>query len=157
MFSLLVYVKCGVDNRHDRKNQPFEALNPVRGADGRPFRWTAQRREIHDLLMQERDHPTANELFIKAQQHVPGISLATVYNSLEALTQAGVIKHVNIDRGPARYCPNLREHAHLFCEKTGEVIDINLKPGVELSDIFDLPNGVTLTAAEISLKGRIES
>ncbi|QQL46407.1 transcriptional repressor [Sulfuriroseicoccus oceanibius] len=103
--------------------------------------------------MGERNHPTANELFIKAQEHIPGISLATVYNSLEAMTQSGLVKQVNIDRSPSRYCPNLRPHAHLLREDTGEVIDVPLKEGASLSDVFDLPDGIEMTAADITFKG----
>ena len=56
------------------------------------FRWTRQRREVYQVLLQERDHPTATELFLRAKAHIPDISLATVYNCLETLTQAGLVK-----------------------------------------------------------------
>ena len=61
---------------------------------GGDLRLTRQRREVYDILMEQRDHPTATELFIKVKERVPTISLATVYNCLETLTGAGLVKQV---------------------------------------------------------------
>jgi Fur family peroxide stress response transcriptional regulator len=58
---------------------------------------------------------------------VPSISLGTVYNCLETLEQSGLIRTVTHDRDSARFCPNLSEHAHLFCRKCGSVTDIPLR------------------------------
>ena len=76
---------------------------------------TKQRKVVYEILMDERDHPTASEVFLRAKAQMPGISLATVYNCLEAMTQAGLIKQVNVVREASRFCPNLRPHAHFFC------------------------------------------
>lgn len=119
------------------------------------FRWTRQRREVYQMLLRERDHPTASELFIRAKAHMPGISLATVYNCLETLAQAGLVRQVNIERGPSRFCPNLREHAHFYDENTGQVLDVELREGVDLHSIFKLPRGARVSRADISLKGRL--
>ena len=44
------------------------------------LRLTPQRRQVFEVLMDKRDHPTATEVFIRAQKKMPSISLATVYN-----------------------------------------------------------------------------
>lgn len=119
------------------------------------FRWTKQRREVYQMLLDVRNHPTATEVFMRSKAHIPGISLATVYNCLETLTQAGLVKQVNFERSPSRYCPNLHEHAHFYDERTGEVRDVELREGVDLCQIFKLPEGVRITRAEISLKGEL--
>jgi Fur family peroxide stress response transcriptional regulator len=119
------------------------------------FRWTRQRREVYQMLLQTRDHPTASELFIRAQTHMPAISLATVYNCLETLAQAGLVRQVNFERGPSRFCPNLREHAHFYDESTGEVLDVELREGVDLHSIFKLPRGARVNRADISLNGTL--
>jgi Fur family peroxide stress response transcriptional regulator len=119
------------------------------------FRWTRQRREVYQMLLETRDHPTASELFIRAQAHMPAISLATVYNCLETLAQAGLIRQVNFERGPSRFCPNLREHAHFYDESTGEVLDVELREGIDLHSIFKLPRGARVNRADISLKGTL--
>ena len=119
------------------------------------FRWTRQRREVYQMLIETRDHPTASELFIRAQAHMPAISLATIYNCLETLAQAGLVRQVNIERGPSRFCPNLSEHAHFYDETTGEVLDVELREGVDLHAIFKLPRGARVHRADISLKGTL--
>jgi len=119
------------------------------------FRWTRQRCEVYELLQQTKDHPTASELFMRAKEHVPGISLATIYNCLETLTQAGLVKQVNLERSPSRYCANLQDHAHFYDEESGQVMDIALREDVDLRELFQLPPGVTISGAEISLKGRL--
>ena len=58
------------------------------------FRFTQQRRQVYDVLIQKRDHPTAEEVFIRAKKAMPDISMATVYNCLDALVQAGVARQV---------------------------------------------------------------
>jgi Fur family peroxide stress response transcriptional regulator len=118
---------------------------------GPEYRLTKQRREVYDVLREELDHPTAAEVFIRAKARVPGISLATVYNCLETLTQSGLVKQVNLDRGPSRFCPNLRDHGHFHCERCGSVTDIDLPdgPGAALA----LPPGAVVNRLEISLRG----
>lgn len=116
------------------------------------FRLTKQRREVYDALMEVRDHPTASEIFLRAKHRMPSISLATVYNSLEALVASGLVKQVNLDRAPTRYCPNTREHGHFFCEKCHEVQDVALLLANDKHQ-FILPEGCVVTHHEVSLKG----
>ncbi|MEM8953125.1 MAG: transcriptional repressor [Verrucomicrobiota bacterium] len=117
------------------------------------FRMTKQRRVVYDVLMSERDHPTASEVFDRTRSRVPSISLATVYNCLETLTQCGLVKQVNVDREASRYCPNLREHAHFFCESCGEVSDVVLKEGMEATGAWELPRGSVVDHVEFAIKG----
>ena len=120
---------------------------------GRGLRMTDQRRAVYDALMGERDHPTAVEVFMRVKTKMPTISLATVYNCLETLTDCGIVKAVNHDREPSRYCPNLAEHAHLFCESCGGVMDIPLRSHRKPQDIWDLPDDVAILQHEVSFRG----
>ena len=54
------------------------------------FRFTPQRRAVYDVLLHKRDHPTAEEVFIRAKKAMPEISHATVYNCLGALVESGL-------------------------------------------------------------------
>lgn len=67
------------------------------------LRATRQRELIFGVLQEQRDHPTADEVFVRAKAEMPSISLATVYNCLETLAQCNLVKQVNFDRGPTRY------------------------------------------------------
>lgn len=118
---------------------------------GPEFRLTKQRREVFEVLREQRDHPTATEVFIRAKERVPGISLATVYNCLETLTQSGLVVQVNLDRGPSRYCPNLNEHGHFHCESCGAITDVEFDH--HTGSALALPPGSIVNRMEISLRG----
>jgi Fur family peroxide stress response transcriptional regulator len=88
---------------------------------------------------------------------MPTISLATVYNCLDALVQCGLIKQVNFVREPTRYCPNLHEHAHFHDEKTGEIHDVAIPDDLtnRLRDV--LPPGYVAEHIDLSFRGSIKS
>ena len=130
--------------------KPEEISGEVAG-----LRMTKQRREVYGILLGERDHPTANSIFRRVQEGMPTISLATVYNCLEALVGHGLVKQVNFDREPSRYCPNLSEHVHFQDEVTGEIHDITFRDGVDIGDLLDLPEGVQVTDLELTIRGRM--
>jgi len=117
------------------------------------FRFTEQRRHVYDALMAKRDHPTAVEVFLRVKTRMSSISLATVYNCLETLTECGLVKHVHHHREPSRYCPNLAEHAHLICERCGSVTDLPLRMKRRTHEIWDLPSGIIVAQPEISFRG----
>ena len=118
------------------------------------LRSTPQREVVYHVLLAKRDHPTADEVFARVKSDLPTISLATVYNCLETLVQCDLVRAVNFERGPTRYCPNLRPHAHFHDEQTGETQDIDLP--AELLDRVNaiLPHGYTPSSVEIVFRGK---
>jgi len=116
-------------------------------------RLTPQRREVYNVLLDERDHPTATEVFLRAKKRMPAISLATVYNCLETLVECGLAKQVNVEREATRYCPNLSEHGHFVCESCGIVSDIPVSKNGSLTRLFKIPAGFNLKHSEITLRG----
>ena len=116
-------------------------------------RLTPQRRGVYDVLLAERDHPTATEVFLRAKKRIPGISLATVYNCLETLVDCGLAKQVNVDRDATRYCPNLSEHGHFVCESCGKVHDIPVAKGSMAGHFWQLPKRFSVTQAEVTVRG----
>ena len=121
------------------------------------FRLTKQRREVYETLLETRDHPSAVQLFNRVQQKMPTISLATVYNCLETLTQCGLVQQVNFDRSPSRFCPNTQQHAHFVCSQCGGVHDVDLPDAAELSRLCRLPEGYVVNHHEFSLRGLCRS
>ena len=67
------------------------------------LRPTAQREVVYGVLLDKLDHPTADEVFLHAKQEKPDISMATVYNCLDALVKHHLVKQVNLDRAATRY------------------------------------------------------
>lgn len=120
---------------------------------GRGLRLTAQRRQVYDALLAKRDHPTAVEVFMRVQKKMPSISLATVYNCLETLAECGLVKHVNLDRAPSRYCPNLEPHGHFFCEACGAVFDVPPRKTMRLEHTWEMPRKAIVSQHEVSFRG----
>ncbi len=119
------------------------------------LRMTRQRSEVYRILQQERNHPTANDVFMRVKDRLPNISLATVYNCLEALVEHGIIRQVNFERVSSRYCPILGEHGHFHDAATGVFHVVHFKPGINLTDLLDLPPGAMIEDIEITLRGKL--
>src|SRR5215469_3164379 len=115
------------------------------------FRFTPQRQQVYDVLLEERDHPTAEEVFIRAKRGMPEISMATVYNCLDALVRSGVARQVTVDRGATRFCPNMREHCHFYCDTCENVFDIDMSDGGPAG--IGLPKGFKAARYEIAIHG----
>jgi Fur family transcriptional regulator, peroxide stress response regulator len=116
------------------------------------FRFTPHRQHVYEVLLQRRDHPTAEEVFIRAKQDVPEISMATVYNCLDALVKSRLVRLVNLDRGATRFCPNMNDHGHFVCEICGAVIDVAL-PGAPGQTTIQVPNGFKVKYYDIAIHG----
>lgn len=118
------------------------------------LRSTPQREVVYDVLLRKRDHPTADEVFARVKSGLPTISLATVYNCLETLVQCDLVRAVNFERSPTRYCPNLRPHAHFHDEQTGKTHDIDLPPELLEKVSAVLPVGYDAKSVEIIFRGK---
>ncbi len=125
--------------------------SPALGA----LRMTKQRAAVFEVLQDAKDHPTANEVFVRVREKVPNVSLATVYNCLEALADNKLVTQVNFDREPSRFCPNLCDHGHFHDVETGSIHDVLLKKGVSITDVLDLPEGTVIEDFEITLRGKM--
>ena len=119
------------------------------------LRMTKQRKEVYGVLLDLRDHPAAQDVFLRAKERMPSISLATVYNCLEALVAHKLIRQVNFDRAPSRYCSNLEQHFHFQDEATGVIHDVSFKDGARLEDFLDLPHGAYIRELDLTLKGEM--
>ena len=116
------------------------------------LRTTPQRQQVYRVLLEKRDHPTAEEVFIRAKKGMPEISMATVYNCLDALVNCGLVRQVNQDREATRYCSNMRQHHHFYCEECGGAYDIDLVPSAP-PVVVPLPRGFKPTQFEVNVRG----
>jgi Fur family peroxide stress response transcriptional regulator len=103
---------------------------------GRRHGLTRQRSLVLEVVRRPNEHPTATEVFERARQKMPGISFATVYNSLRYLKDAGLICEIaSFGKSPSRYDSETYRHDHAVCFSCGKLVD------------FDLPGTVALTRA----------
>jgi len=93
---------------------------------------TIQRLAVLDWLYRTKLHPTADQVYSAVRKKFPSISRATVYNTLEALTKAGMILRLSVDPTVARYDADLKPHAHFRCRVCQKIYDIEVKDGMPI-------------------------
>ncbi len=101
---------------------------------------TKQRQAVLRVIRDSYSHLTATEVFEDARRLLPGISFATVYNSLRYLKDEGLIGEVRFGTDAARFDRNLSRHDHASCNKCGKLVDLDLR----------IPNALIKEAAELS-------
>ncbi len=87
---------------------------------------TKQRAAVLEVIRSDKCHHTAEEIFILASQILPGISRATVYNSLKALERDKLIRRITAEDSSDRYDSAYIPHGHLFCKNCGAVRDFEI-------------------------------
>ena len=89
------------------------------------LRCTKQREQVYEALAATKLHPTAEELFHAVRALEPGLSLATVYNCLEAFLQCGLARRLACPSGsgPCRYDADISDHVHL-ATADGGLVDV---------------------------------
>ncbi|HSK73994.1 MAG TPA: transcriptional repressor [Pyrinomonadaceae bacterium] len=107
---------------------------------------TKQREVVLRVIRDAEQHLTANEIFEQSKQLLPGISFATVYNSLRYLKEAGHIAEISFGNGASRFDSMTSRHDHAICTKCGKLVDMEI----------DLPEEIVAFAAEFS-KFKLES
>jgi Fur family peroxide stress response transcriptional regulator len=87
------------------------------------LKMTPQRIAIVRLFADDESHPTAQALFERLRPEFPSMSFATVYNTLDALADAGLSNTLRLGSA-ARFDPNTTPHHHAVCERCGSVRDV---------------------------------
>lgn len=119
---------------------------------GSGLRLTAQRRHVYRVLLEKRDHPTAEDVFRRARRALPEISLATVYNCLEALVHCGLARRVDVDPAAGRFCPNMTEHGHFYCRGCGGIYDVDAG-AADWRERLHLPEGFAAEGLDVAIRG----
>lgn len=107
---------------------------------------TKQRQAVLRAIRESDNHLTANEVFDNARRLLPGISFATVYNSLNYLKKEGLIGEIRFGTDANLYDRKLTQHDHAICNSCGKLVDLEMS----------LPDGLVKEAADRS-KFEVES
>lgn len=94
------------------------AIHNVRGSK--------HRMEVISYLSQSHDHPTADRIYRDLQKPGKKLSKATVYNTLNVLSKAGVIRQLTIEGSEARYDIEIHPHGHFVCESCGAITNFRI-------------------------------
>ena len=91
------------------------------------IRATPQRRLVAEMVLVHLDHPSAEEVFRAVCEKRQHVSQATVYNTLNLLVEAGLLKQVDLGFGHVIYDCNTEDHHHFIDEASGQIRDVNLQ------------------------------
>ena len=87
---------------------------------------TKQRQAVLRAIRDSDKHLTANEVFDDARRLLPGISFATVYNSLNYLKNQRLIGEIKFGTDANLYDRKLTRHDHALCNNCGKLVDLEL-------------------------------
>ncbi|MCW3783736.1 iron response transcriptional regulator IrrA [Defluviimonas salinarum] len=119
------------------------------------LRPTRQRLSLATLLVGDgKDrHVTAESLHAAASAAGEPVSLATVYNTLRAFCEAGLINEISVDGSRSYFDTRLDDHPHLFWEEEGRLVDAPVED-LEIARLPDLPEGAELSRVDVVIRLR---
>ena len=122
---------------------------------GRGLRLTDQRRQIARVFFESDGHHSAEDIYHRVQQQLPGIGTATVYRTMKLLNEAGLATGLNLGDGLARYESPSRKghHDHLVCRRCGEIVEFANDQIEELQEKVAKTYGFVVTDHRLELYG----
>jgi Fe2+ or Zn2+ uptake regulation protein len=116
-------------------------------------RVTPQRIAIARTVRELAGHITAEHVFGRVSEQMPGVSLPTVYATLELLEELGLVRRVATEAGTAVFDPRVEDHHHLVCRGCGGIFDIDAP--VERAPVIDAARalGFTPDDAQVVVRG----
>lgn len=114
------------------------------------------RASVHRLavlrhVVDNKTHPTADEIFNALASGFPSLSRATVYNVLHVLTDNGILRELEIENNSTRYDFALQpSHGHFKCTCCGKIYDMTISRGLEDA----VPDGFRADCLDVYAKGK---
>ncbi len=119
------------------------------------LRPTRQRMALAELLVGDgrHRHVTAESLFEAAKAKGAAVSLATVYNTLRAFCEAGVLQEITVDGSKSYFDTNTHDHPHFFWEDEGRLSDAPADQ-LQITRLPDAPDGVEIASVDVVIRLR---
>lgn len=118
------------------------------------LRLTPQRLAICKLLAESKEHPTALMIYEELKTDYPSMSLATVYNTLDALAKLSVVNTLgSVGDDAVHYDANTDPHINLACISCHSVIDLQSQHVIHLQDEVATSSGYQLLGARVLYYG----
>ena len=139
------------------------AIVPIAGAERRCTPRGDSRNSIHFLVGVDAPQPllfgkgarhlTAEMLYEEATLAKVPVSLATVYNTLNQLTDAGLLRQVSVDGTKTYFDTNVTTHHHFYLENNHELVDIP-DPHLMLNKMPEVPDGYEIARVDMVVRLR---
>jgi Fe2+ or Zn2+ uptake regulation protein len=119
----------------------------------RGMRVTPQRLVIHEALERLDRHATAEQVHAAVADRLPGVSLPTVYATLDLLDELGLARRVRVGSGALLYDPRTTPHQHAVCRSCGAVEDLDAPVDTEAAASAARAAGFTPEGADTVVSG----
>ena len=101
-------------------------------------------------------HVTAESLFAASNDHADKVSLATVYNTLRAFCDAGLIRELTVDGAKSYFDTNMSDHPHFYWEDSAELMDAPAEQ-LKIAVLPDAPDGAEIAKVDVVIRLRRKS
>jgi Fur family ferric uptake transcriptional regulator/Fur family peroxide stress response transcriptional regulator len=119
----------------------------------RGLRATSQRVVMHRLLRDRNRHVSAEDLLSEASDRLPGVSLPTVYATLELFEELGIVRRVNGGGGTLLWDTRSDTHHHMICRRCGRIEDMETPLDLERAHHSAARSGFQPDRAEVVVSG----
>jgi Fur family peroxide stress response transcriptional regulator len=106
-------------------NYPKSDAFAIKALRSKGYKATPQRIAICRIGLNNRDHPSAQQVYDEVKKIHPTVSLATVYKTLEVLRCLDLVQEINFPKGQARFDCYMSPHINLICVKCGKITDLD--------------------------------
>ena len=122
---------------------------------GAGLRPTRQRVALATLLVGDGQHRhvTAESLFVDVQTMGESVSLATVYNTLRAFCDAGLVQEVTVDGSKSYFDTNTHDHPHFYWEDEHRLSDAPADQ-LEIANLPSAPDGTEIAKVDVVIRLR---
>ena len=87
---------------------------------------TKDEAEIYNIITKSMEHLTVEQIYTELQKKYPKVVMATVYNNVNKLWKARLIRKIAVENMPDRY-DRVVKHDHLICQMCGRLTDISFQ------------------------------
>ena len=117
-------------------------------------RVTNQRALLLELIRQGEGHLDADELYRRAREKQPRLSLSTVYRTLQLLKQLGLVEELHFDEDHHHYeAKPSAEHHHLVCLGCGKVVEFQCRLTLKMKRDIAMEKDFEVTGVEVQMTG----
>ena len=118
------------------------------------MRVTNQRALILEIIRRGRGHLDADEVYRRAREKQPHLSLSTVYRTLRTLKKLDLVEELHFDEAHHHYeAKPAAEHHHLICLNCGKVVEFECPLTQKMKDDIAREKGFEVTGVEVQMTG----
>lgn len=99
---------------------------------------TPQRLAVYRELISRKDHPSAEDIYSTLKEKMPGISLPTIYRTLNFLEEKGLIMRVPTIGDKIRYDGEIKPHSHFICKSCNKIFDLEEEAAFEKKKLEEM-------------------